>query len=143
MVRKAIRAGLFAGLGVLAVMLAYGTAATAGQEKKDDKLPDISEIMKKGHAKSEGYLAKINAGLKAGDWADVKKYAKDYAILGEALPLNKPEKGDEESWKKLAGAFAKNTKALAEAADKEDSKAAKAAVGALGKSCGECHKAHR
>ena len=62
MVRKLIRASIFAAFGMVAVALAYGSTATAGIQDKGDKVPDISEIMTKGHKGTDAYLAKIKIG---------------------------------------------------------------------------------
>lgn len=143
MLRKCIRASMFAAFGTMAVLLAVGGGATRADDKKDDKLPDISEIMKKGHAKSDGYIAKIKGAAKDGKWDDATMYAKDLNILGAALGKNKPTKGDEKSWKTLTDKYATNTKAALEGAEKKDAKAVNSALGAIGMSCGGCHKAHK
>jgi cytochrome c556 len=146
MVRKFIRAGLFAALGMFAVALAYGSAATAGQkdkDKKQEKLPDISEIMKIAHAKTDGYLDKITAEAKGAKWEDAQKDAKNLALAGENLGKNKAPKGDEKNWEKLTKKYAESAKMVVEGADKKDAKAVTAAIGAIRKSCGECHKVHK
>lgn len=139
--QKLIRASLFAALGTMAVLFAYGSVGAA--PAADDKLPDISEIMKKGHAKTNGYVDKIKGAAKSGKWEDAQKYAKDLSILGEALGQNKALKGDEKSWKAQTAKYADNTKKLLKATEDKDAKAVNASVGALGNSCGGCHKAHR
>ena len=139
MVRKIIRACMFAAMGAVAVALAYGSAATAGQ--KDDKLPDISEIMKKGHAKTDGYIAKIRGAAKGQMWDDAQKYAKDFAILGLALGKNKPPKGDDKSWKALTDKYMNSTKTVAEGAEKKDAKLVNKGLAAI--NCKECHDKHR
>lgn len=141
MLRKCIRASLFAAFGMMAVVLAFGSAASRAEDKKDDKLPDIAEIMKKGHAKSDGYIAKTKDAAKAEKWEDAVKYAKDLNILGEALGKNKPPKGDDKSWKSLTDKYAASTKAALEGAEKKDAKAVNTALGGI--NCGGCHKAHK
>lgn len=138
MVRKLLPVSLFA-LGLMALNL--GSAATA-DDKKDD-LPDISTIMKKAHAKSSGYLARIGASAKAGKWEDAQKYAKDLIHAADALGRNKPPIGTPESWAALTKKYATNAKALADATEKKDPEAAKAALGKLSMSCGECHGPHK
>lgn len=144
MVRKCIRVCLVAALGVVAMTLAYGAAATA-QDKKDDKkkdeLPTIKEIMKKGHAKTDGYIDKIKAAVKGEKWDDAKEYAKTLAAFGEALGKSKPEKGDEKSWKTLSDKYAASTKTVLEGAEKKDAKVVQKGLGAI--NCGECHKVHK
>ncbi len=140
MVRKLLRVSLMAALGLMATMLAYG-AATASPQDKD--LPDIKEIMIKGHKGTDAYLGKIKTAVKGEKWEDAQKYAKTLAVFGEALGKNKPAKGDADSWKTLTEKYATSTKALADAADKKDAKAANTALGAIGGSCGACHKVHK
>lgn len=139
--QKLIRASLFAALGTMAVLFAYGNLGAA--PAADDKLPDISEIMKKGHAKTDGYVAKIKEATKGEKWEDAQKYAKDLNILGEALGKNKPPKGDEKSWKALTDKYADATKKVLKGAEDKDAKAVSAGLGAIGGSCGGCHKAHK
>ncbi len=138
MFRKLIRASLFAAFGMAAVLFAYGSVTAS--PTADEKLPDISEIMKKGHNKTEGYVAKINGAVKDGKWEDAQKYAKTLAFFGENLGKNKPPKGDAASWKKLTDKYAESTKAALKAADDKDPKALKAA---LNINCKACHDAHR
>lgn len=142
-----MRAGLFAALGVFALALAYGSAASAGQkkdkDKKEEKLPDISEIMKIAHAKTDGYLAKITGEAKGEKWEDAQKDAKNLVLAGENLGKNKPPKGDAKNWEKLTKKYVENAKAVADAADKKDAKGVTAAIGMIQKSCGECHGAHK
>jgi hypothetical protein len=148
MLRKFIRAGLFAALGVIAMTLAYGAAATAGQDKKDDKkkdekIPSISDIMLQGHKGTDSFLGKLKGEVKDAKWADALDHAKALNLFGEALGKNKPPKGDEKSWKELTGKYAENTKSVLTAVEKKDAKAATTALGAIGGMCMGCHKAHR
>lgn len=138
MIRKLIRCAVVASLGMIGVLASYGAAVSA-----DDKLPDIGEIMKKGHAKSDGYLAKIKGEAKDGKWDDAAKDAKSLVILGTALGKNKAPKGDAKSWETLTKKYADNTVAVQKAVDAKDAKGVDMALGAIGKSCGECHKAHK
>lgn len=142
MLRKLIRASLFAGFGVIAMTLAYGTAATAGQkDKKEDKVPTISEIMLEGHKGTDAYIAKIKGAAKDGKWEDAQKYAKTLAFFGENLGKNKPPKGDAKSWETLTKAYAEATKTVQKGADDKDAKAV--TKGLNGIVCGTCHKAHK
>ncbi len=143
MLRKCIRASLFAALGMMAMLLAYGSVATATAQdkKKDEKLPDISEIMKKGHDKTDGYIAKIKEATKDGKWEDAQKYAKTLAFFGENLGKNKPAKGEAESWKKLTDKYHTNTKAVLKGTEDKDAKAVAKGLGGI--NCGECHKLHK
>ena len=145
MVQKWIRAAMCAAFGMVAVVVSFGAAATAAQKDKDKKeeLPSISDIMKKAHTKTDGYLDKIAAAAKDGKWDEAQKTAKDLGLLADALGKNKPKMGDEKSWEKLCKKYADNTKAIADAADKKDAKEVNAALGTTRMSCGECHTAHR
>lgn len=142
MPQKWFRAGVLAAFGFAAVALAAGLTATA-DDKKDEKLPSISEIMKKAHGKTEGYLGKLKGQVKDGKWDDAKKTAKDLVIVAEALAKNDPPKGDKESWEKLTKNYIKHSKSINEAAKKEEAKGVTDGLKALGGSCGDCHKAHR
>lgn len=142
--RKFIRASLFAAFGMMAVLLAYGSVgATPADEKKDEKLPDISEIMLKGHKGTDAYMAKIKGAAKDGQWEDAQKYAKTLAVFGNALGKNKAPKGDEKSWKALTEKYATNTKTVLKATEDKDAKAVNAGLGDIGKSCGGCHSKHK
>ncbi|MBA4064142.1 MAG: hypothetical protein C0501_10600 [Isosphaera sp.] len=140
MARKTIRRGLTAALGVAAVLTASGAG---GQDKKDEKLPDIKEIMQKGHKATDNYLAQIKAEVKGEKWEDAGTHAKLLNAFGEALGKNKPPKGDDKSWKELCEKYASNTKAVLAAVEKKDAAAANKALGAISGSCGGCHKAHK
>jgi cytochrome c556 len=137
MTRKMIQAIMFAALGIGATTLAYSASAA------DDKVPDISEIMTKGHKGTDAYLAKIKTAAKADKWEDAQKYAKTLAFFGENLGKNKAPKGDDKSWEKLTKEYMENTKAVAKGAEDKDAKATLAGLDAIGKSCGACHKAHK
>ncbi len=138
MVRKMLRAGLFAALGMIAMLASYGVANTA-----EDKVPDISTIMQKSFKGKDSLKASITADVKAEKWEDAQKLAKEWSELGAALGKNKAPKGDPKSWDELSKKFADNTKAVSDAVEKKDGKAATAAIGAIGSSCGACHKAHK
>lgn len=144
MVRKFIRASLFAALGLFAIALSYGAAASAGQDKKDkkeDPVPDISEIMLKGHKGTDAYIARIRTAAKGEKWEDAQKYAKTLAFFGENLGKNKPPKGDAESWAKLTKKYEETTKAVYKGTQDKDLKAVNA--GLAGIDCKGCHTAHR
>ena len=139
MVRKLIRASVFGAMGMVAIAVAYGSAATAGQ--KDEKVPDISEIMIKGHKGTDAYIAKIKGASKAGNWEDAEKYAKTLAFFGENLGKNKPPKGDAKSWETMSKAYANATKTVHKGTQDKDVKAVN--KGLMGINCGGCHKAHK
>jgi cytochrome c556 len=128
-------------LGILAAMLAAGTLSRAA----DDETPGIDQIMEKLHKGRKSTMATLKTALKSQspDWASVQKETGTYAKYAAYMPKNKPPKGDEASYQKLAKAFAANSKALDEAAKKEDLGATKAAFGKIGGSCKSCHDAHR
>jgi cytochrome c556 len=124
---------------LVVVVLAGSTPATA-----DDKNPTNEEIMKKLHGKNGSHKL-IDKALKEGtpDWDTVGKHAKIYADLSALLEKNKPEKGDAGSWKKLSQAYAKEAKALSDAAAKKDTEQVKEVFGKLKESCDACHENHR
>jgi cytochrome c556 len=109
----------------------------------DDKTPSTEDIMKKLHGKNGSHKL-INKALDAGpDWDTITKHAKIYADLAALLEKNKPEKGDAGSWKKLSQAYAKEAKALSDAAAKKDTNQVKEVFGKLKESCDACHENHR
>jgi len=140
MLRKMLRAGMFAALGMVSVVLAYG-AGYAADDKKDEKVPTISEIMIKGHKGTDAYIARIREAAKGEKWDDAKEYAKTLAVFGENLGKNKPPKGDAKSWENLTKKYAEATKAVLKATEDKDAKAVNKALGGI--ACGECHKAHK
>ena len=135
MVRKALRAGVFAALGMIVLVGTYGVATSA-----DDKVPEISTVMQKSFGK-EGYKASIVAAVKGEKWEDASKLAKEWNELGEVIGKNKPPKGEAKSWEEHTKKFADNTKAILEGSDKKDAKAVTKAIGSF--NCGACHKAHK
>ena len=130
-------AALCAGLGLVAFSLAVPVTA-------DDKAPSIEEIMKKLHGKAGSHKV-LGKGIDAAelDWEAIGKHAKIYADLAASLDKNTPEKGDKKAWDKLSQAYAKDAKALSEAAAKKDKEAVKAVFGRLKESCDACHENHR
>lgn len=141
MAQKWFRAALLAAFGVAAVAVAGG--GLTADDKKDEKLPDISEIMKKAHGKTDGYLGKISKAAKGGKWEDAQKSAKDLVLIAGALAKNEPPKGEAKSWEKLTKQYIDTSKKIEAAAKKEDAKGVGDGLGMIGKSCGECHKAHK
>ena len=138
MVRKMLQAGVFAALGLIAMMASYGVATTA-----EDKVPDISTIMAKSFKGKDSLKSAIAADVKGEKWEDAQKLAKDWSEMGAALGKNKPPKGDAKSWEELSKKFADNTKAVSDAAEKKDAKAVNTALTAIGGSCKACHTNHK
>ncbi|MFO0892502.1 MAG: cytochrome c [Isosphaeraceae bacterium] len=134
----ACAAGLLAAMAVIG--LAGGTASAA-----DDETPTIDKIMEKLHKGRKSPMATLKASLKSAspDWSAVQKETKTYAKYAGYMPKNKPPKGDDASYQKLAKAYASSAKALDAAATKEDLGATKAALGKIGGSCMGCHDAHK
>src|SRR5207253_961776 len=118
---------------------AYG--AGSADDKKDEKVPTISEIMTKGHKGTDAYIAKIKTAAKDEKWDDAKEFAKTLAFFGENLGKNKPPKGDEKSWKTLTEKYAASTKMVLKGVEDKDAKAVNKGLGMI--NCGECHKAHK
>jgi len=139
MLRKFLKATLSATIGAVALILA--TANTGGAEdKKDEKLATIKEIMSKGHKGADAFISKIKSEAKDGKWDEAKDHAKALALFGEQLGKNKPAKGDAASWEKLSKKYAESTKAALKATEDKD---AKAVNKALTINCKECHDAHK
>jgi cytochrome c556 len=125
---------------VLMAVVAFAAAVSLTAIAADEKVPATKEIMSKG---MKGALPKIAGAAKSEKLDSVAAEIKTLKAYGEALGKNKPNKGDEASWKKLTDAFKASTAAVAAAAEKKDAKAAAEAAGAIQKSCGGCHGAHK
>ena len=125
--------------GCLVAFVLSGSAPVSA----DDKTPTNEEIMKKLHGKNGSHKL-INKALDGDpEWDVITKHAKIYADLTALLEKNKPEKGDEAGWKKLAQAYAKEAKELSDTAAKKDKNAVKEVFGRLKESCDTCHENHR
>lgn len=131
-----------AAVGAGAIGLA-GKPGVAAEDKKDEKLPRIKEIMTKGHKGTDAYLGKIGKEAKAGKWEDAQADAKGLAYFGESLGKLEPPKGDAKSWAALSKKYAEATAAVKKAADDKDAKAVEKSLGAIGQSCGACHGKHK
>ena len=84
MLRKFLKVSLSSALGAMALVLTL--AATGGAEdKKDEKVTTIKEIMQKGHKGTDAFIAKIKAEAKEGKWDEAKAHAKALAVFGEHL----------------------------------------------------------
>jgi cytochrome c556 len=131
-------AAALAGGCLVAFVLAGSPSVNA-----DDKSPSNEDIMKKLHGKNGSHKL-INKALDGEpNWDDIGKHAKIYADLSALLEKNKPDKGDESGWKKLAHQYAMDAKALSEAAGKKDKDAVKTIFTKLKDSCETCHENHR
>lgn len=135
MVRKLIRAGLFAGMGIVGMLATYGMAISANNADAD-----IHDVMKKSFGKG-GLKSQLSAAVKGEKWEDAAKLAKEMNDLGEALGKNKPPKGDVKSWDKLCKGFAKATQGILAGAEKKDAKAIAKAMSTI--KCMTCHDAHK
>ena len=124
-------------LGMLGLGLASAGTKTEG--------PTTKAVMKKLNGKGASENAKLKKALNSPmpDWTVIQASAKEYAELGPAIIDNDPPKGSKESWIKLAGAYGAESKALAEAADKQDLDGTKEAFGKLSTGCMACHKSHK
>src|SRR5580704_8742551 len=121
MFRKLMKVSMAGLLGLMTVLLAY--AAATADDKKEEKVPTIKEIMTKGHKGTESYISKIRADAKGEKWEDAKEYAKTLAVFGENLGKNKPPKGEADSWEKLTKKYNDNTKAVLKGTEDKDVKA--------------------
>jgi uncharacterized protein (DUF2147 family) len=135
MLRKMIRAGVFALMGMVGMIASYGAATTASAADAD-----ISEVMKKSFGKG-GYKSSIASAVKGAKWEDAAKLAKEWNELAPALGKNKPPKGDDKSWEKLCGGFASATQGVLVGTEKKDAKAVTKAMSTI--NCASCHKAHK
>ena len=140
MVRMITKAVLAGAVGVCALLCAQVEHVRA--QDKDEKKLTTKQIMGAGHKGADALFGKVQAAVKAKKWEDAAEPAKELAANGSIFPKAKPPKGDDESWKKLAGKYADDTKALAEAVDKKDEAAAKKAMTGIG-NCKTCHDAHK
>jgi cytochrome c556 len=130
-------------VAAVALILPVG-AATVGAFV--DETPDTETIMKSAFNKKSGKFSTVlkkQVDASPTDWPEVQKTTKEIAELGGALVKGEPQKGDKESFKKLASKLGENTKTLHEAAEAKDLAKVKAAQKSIGGSCMECHKAHR
>lgn len=135
MVRKLLRAGVVALVGVVGMMASYGMALSANAADAD-----ISEVMKKSFGK-DGFKSSISKAVKGEKWEDAAKSAKEWNELAAALGKNKAPKGDAKSWAKLCDGFVEATKGVLTGAEKKDAKAVNKAMGTI--NCMSCHKAHK
>ncbi len=123
------------GLAVLTVgVLSLGTFRAADKDDKDEKdkpKMSIKEVMKLAHSKDAGLADKVTSGKASKD--DKMKLLDVYTQLA----VNKPPKGDMDSWKE------KTTAVVKAAQDVVDSK--KGAEDDLKRAidCKACHEVHR
>jgi cytochrome c556 len=134
---KVTTAGAFA---VLAIALAQSSAVRA--QEKDKKLT-TKQIMGTGHKGADSLFAKVQTAVKAKKWDDASGPAKELAENGSMFPKATPPRDDKKNWEEMAGKYADNTKALAEAVNKKDEAAAGKALMAIGGSCKACHDDHK
>jgi len=134
MLRKMIRAGAFALMGVIGILATYGATSADAADA------EISEVMKKSFGKG-GYKSSITTAVKGSKWEDATKLAKEWNELAPALGKNKPPRGDGKSWEKLCGGFCDATKGVLAGAEKKDAKAIGKAMGSI--KCMDCHNQHR
>ncbi|HSQ56143.1 MAG TPA: hypothetical protein VLM40_10420 [Gemmata sp.] len=135
MVRKLLRAGIVAALGMLAVMASYGVATSANREDVD-----VGEIMSKSFGKT-GFKGQVAKAVKGGKWEDAEKIAKEWNDLGVTLVKAKPPRGDAKSWEQHAKKFGATTKMILDGTTNKDAKATTKAIGSF--NCMGCHKAHK
>ena len=134
MVRKILRAGVFALMGVVGVIATYGAATSASAADVE-----ISDVMQKSFGK-KGYKNSISAAVKNSEWEDAAKSAKEWNELAVALGKNKPPRGDSKAWEAECKKFGDSTKAILAATEKKDAKGVGAAMRF---NCMGCHKAHK
>lgn len=118
------------GAAALVMGLAVISVSSAADEKKDSVKYTIKEVMKLAHAK-DGLLAKAKNGTITDE--EKKKLVEAYL----ALSMNKPPKGETESWKKFTDKISEAAKAYGEGKDPMAKGLTKALL------CKDCHMAHR
>jgi cytochrome c556 len=126
----------------VALILPVG-AVTVGAFVQDEKVE--TDAVMKGLFKKGKFDTVLKKQVEASptDWPAVQKTTKEIATLGGSLVKGEPEKGDKESFKKLASKLGDNTKALHEAAEAKDLAKLKAAQKTIQTSCKSCHSLHR
>jgi hypothetical protein len=129
---------------VLAGFVLWVSFAARPLEARDEKAPEIKEVMGKV-GKPGGLYPGVAMELREADpmWEQVQQDTKEMAKLLATLGQATPPKGDKDSWAKLTRAFIDNAKALEKAAAKRDLKAARDVSKKMGDSCKGCHAAHR
>ncbi len=107
--------------------------------------PSIKQAMGKLHKGGTAALPSLKKALAqdSPDWKGISTTATLVSDLSAAITEQKPPKGDQANYTKLAKAYASSAAALKTAAEKEDLAGAKAAMGKLQSSCMDCHKAHK
>jgi cytochrome c556 len=126
-----------------AALISVGAVTVGAFEDEAPKTDAIMKaLFKKGSGKFSTALQK-EVTASPTNWEAIQKTTKEIAELGGALHKGEPQKGDKESFKKLAGKFGENTKALHEAAEGKDLAKVQATQKAIGASCKACHSVHR
>lgn len=115
------------------IVLAVATAGVTQVAAVNNRAKSISDIMVEGHKGSPALCAKASKGMASKD--DIKVLVALYTDLG----MNKPSKGDADSWKQKCDALLAAAKGLEK--DPTDKAAIKAYAAAV--NCAGCHKAHK
>ncbi len=124
-----MRFGLRFALAALAVAGFVGLSVQGAADEKPKYT--IEEVMEKAHDKDSGILGKVIAG-KASD--DEKKQLLELYV---ALSKNKPDKGDEKSWKMKTDAL------VMAATDVKDNKDGATKKLGTASNCRACHSVHK
>jgi hypothetical protein len=105
---------------------------------------DIKKAMQKINGGKVSLCAMINEGVKSDEpkWDELAEKVKVVVPLAKSLTKAKPPKGDDDSWQKFSGAYAKAAEDLESAVGKKDMKAAQDAMKTI-TDCRGCHTAHR
>jgi cytochrome c556 len=143
MLRKCVKVALAGAFGLLAVLLSQTADVRAQDKDKEKKELTTKQIMGIGHKGADQLFGKIQKAVKDKKWDDAAAPAKELAENGSLFPKATPPRDDKKTWEKLAGAYADNTKALAEAVEKKDEDKFKKASGAIQGSCKACHDNHK
>ena len=134
LIRRAI-AALAVGGFALAVTIGGATA----KPTVDDW--ETADIMKKVNGK-KGSIPKVVAAAKDGKW-DVAEKETENLKHAKDLSKNKPNKGDQAVWDKLAKAYGENVGAMVLAIEKKDKDGVDRAAKAVNGACKTCHDGHK
>ena len=131
---------------IVVAMVALVSVGAASMASFVADEPDTEAIMKGLFAGKTGkFKNELKKQVEAAkpDWEKIEKTTKEIKELGVALEKAEPQKGDKESWKKLAGKLGEQTKELHKAAEEKDLAKLKATQKSIDGSCKACHSVHR
>ena len=145
MMKPAVIFGLLIAATVVGSFVPWGETAVGGDEKKEEEIPTVSEIMIRINNKKRGVHPRVAAELQKDsvDWAALVPDGKAYVKLTSQMLENVPSMGEKDSWVKLCDSYIADAKALSDGIAKKDRAAAQKALGRLQRSCKACHDEHQ